>query len=127
MYAVLLDNYVKMERYNEGLTLIKENVLASNKKIHAALVQQNFSNEQFIAMEASVQQDIALQVNNSLQHIGLSVEEWRQNYCEPDAPYYLVAQSSSLHMVNILKVLFVTEQYELFEKLMEVYKKIFTH
>ncbi|MET4562088.1 hypothetical protein ABIA69_003273 [Lysinibacillus parviboronicapiens] len=123
MYAVLLDNYVKMERYNEGLTLIKENVLASNKKIHAALVQQNFSNEQFIAMEASVQQDIALQVNNSLQHIGLSVEEWRQNYCEPDAPYYLVAQSSSLHMVNILKVLFVTEQYELFEKLMEVYKK----
>ncbi|MEB2301818.1 hypothetical protein LAV72_19620 [Lysinibacillus xylanilyticus] len=123
LYAVLLDQYVKMERYQEGLQLLKEHVLASNKKIHAALVQNNYSNEQFIAIEASVQQDIALHVNNSLQHIGLSVEEWRQHYRQPEIPYSLVAQSASLHMLNILKVLFVTEQYELFEKLMEIYKK----
>jgi len=123
LYAVLLDQYVKMERYQEGLQLLKEHVLASNKKIHAALVQNNYSNEQFIAIEASVQQDIALHVNNSLQHIGLSVEEWRQHYRQPELPYSLVAQSASLHMLNILKVLFVTEQYELFEKLMEIYKK----
>ncbi|WP_285398156.1 hypothetical protein [Lysinibacillus sp. fls2-241-R2A-57] len=123
LYAVLLDHYVRMERYQEGLLLLQEHVLASNKKIHASLVQKNYSNEQFIAIEASVQQDIALHVNNSLQHIGLSVEEWRQHYRQPDTPYYLVAQSASLHMLNILKVLFVTEQYELFEKLMEIYKK----
>ncbi|MGE7691819.1 hypothetical protein ACQKMI_21800 [Lysinibacillus sp. NPDC097214] len=123
LYAVLLDQYVKMERYQEGLQLLKEHVLASNKKIHAALVQNNYSNEQFIAIEASVQQDIALHVNNSLQHIGLSVEEWRQHFRQPEMPYSLVAQSASLHMLNILKVLFVTEQYELFEKLMEIYKK----
>ncbi|MGE7916285.1 hypothetical protein [Lysinibacillus xylanilyticus] len=123
LYAVLLDHYVRMERYQEGLLLLKEHVLASNKKIHATLVQKNYSNEQFIAIEASVQQDIALHVNNSLQHIGLSVEEWRQRYDHPDTSYYLVAQSASLHMLNILKVLFVTEQYEVFEKLMEIYKK----
>lgn len=123
LYAVLLDHYVKMGHYQEGLQLLKEHVLASNKKIHASLVQNNYSNEQFIAIEASVQQDIALHVNNSLQHIGLSVEEWRQHYRQPEAPYSLVAQSASLHMLNILKVLFVTEQYELFEKLMEIYKK----
>ena len=123
IYAVLLDTYVRLERYQEGLTLLKEHGLASNKKINAALAQQNFSNEQLIAIEASVQQDIALQVNNSLQHIGLSVEEWRQHYRQPDAPYFSVAQSASLHMINILKILFVTEQYELFEKLIEVYKK----
>jgi hypothetical protein len=123
LYAVLLDHYVRMERYQEGLLLLKEHVLASNKKIHATLVQKNYSNEQFIAIEASVQQDIALHVNNSLQHIGLSVEEWRQRYHHPDTSYYLVAQSASLHMLNILKVLFVTEQYEVFEKLMEIYKK----
>ena len=64
-------------------------------------------------------------MNNSLQHIGLSVEEWRRNYRQPDAPYYVVAQSASLHMLNILRVLFVTEQYELFEKLMEIYKNIY--
>ncbi|MFJ7669447.1 hypothetical protein ACIQXI_20455 [Lysinibacillus sp. NPDC097195] len=123
LYAVLLDTYVRLGRYQEGLTLLKEHGLASNKKINAALVQQNYSKEQLIAIEASVQQDIALQVNNSLQHIGLSVEEWRQHYRQPNAPYFLVAQSASLHMINILKVLFVTEQYELFEKLIEVYKK----
>ncbi|MEX3747484.1 hypothetical protein [Lysinibacillus xylanilyticus] len=123
LYAVLLDHYVRMERYQEGLLLLKEHVLASNKKINATLVQKNYSNEQFIAIEASVQQDIALHVNNSLQHIGLSVEEWRQRYHHPDTSYYLVAQSASLHMLNILKVLFVTEQYEVFEKLMEIYKK----
>lgn len=123
LYAVLLDTYVRLERYQEGLVLLKEHGLASNKKINAALVQQNYSNEQLIAIEASMQQDIALQVNNSLQHIGLSVEEWRQNYRQPDAPYFLVAQSASMHMINILKILFVTEQYELFEKLIEVYKK----
>lgn len=123
LYAVLLDTYVRLERYHEGLTLLKEHGLASNKKINAALAQQNFSKEQLIAIEASVQQDIALQVNNSLQHIGLSVEEWLQHYRQPDAPYFSVAQSASLHMINILKILFVTEQYELFEKLIEVYKK----
>ncbi|MGE7999647.1 hypothetical protein ACQKOF_13365 [Lysinibacillus sp. NPDC093190] len=123
LYAVLLEHYVKMERYQEGLLLLKEHVLASNKKIHATLVQNNYSNEQFIAIEASVQQDVALHVNNSLQHIGLSVEEWRRHYRQPETPCYLVAQSASLHILNILKVLFVTEQYELFEKLMEIYKK----
>ncbi|MFJ7733332.1 hypothetical protein ACIQXF_15695 [Lysinibacillus sp. NPDC097231] len=123
LYAVLLDHYVRTGRYQEGLKLLKDNALASNKKIHATLVQKNYSNEQFIAIEASVQQDIALLVNNSLQHIGLSIEEWRRHYRQPDAPYYFVAQSASMHMLNILKVLFVTEQYELFEKLMEIYKK----
>ncbi len=112
-----------MERYEEGLLLLKEHVLASNKKINAVLVQQDYSKEQLIALEASVQKDIALHVNNSLQHIGLSVEEWRQHYRQPDSSYYLVAQSASLHMINILKILFVTEQFELFEKLIEVYKK----
>lgn len=123
LYAVLLDTYVRMERYEEGLLLLKEHVLASNKKINAVLVQQDYSKEQLIALEASVQKDIALHVNNSLQHIGLSVEEWRQHYRQPDSSYYLVAQSASLHMINILKILFVTEQFELFEKLIEVYKK----
>jgi len=123
LYAILLDHYVKATRYEDGLLLLKEHVLASNKKINTSLVQKNYSSEQLIAIEAYVQQDIALQVNNSLQHIGLSVEEWRQNYRQPDVPYYIVAQSASLHMLNILRVLFVTEQFELFEKLMEIYKK----
>ena len=64
-------------------------------------------------------------MNNSLQHIGLSVEEWRRYYRQLETPCYLVAQSASLHMLNIVKVLFVTEQYELFEKLMEIYKNIY--
>ncbi|MEK5230398.1 hypothetical protein MHB42_01255 [Lysinibacillus sp. FSL K6-0232] len=123
LYAVLLDHYIKMGRYEDGLLLLKEHVLASNKKIHASLVQKNYSKEQFITIEAYVQQDIALHVNNSLQHIGLSVEEWRQHYRHKEAPYYAVAQSASLHMLNILRILFVTEHFELFEKLMEIYKK----
>ncbi len=32
LYAILLDHYVRTERYHEGLTLLKEHKLASNKK-----------------------------------------------------------------------------------------------
>ena len=123
LYAMLLQNYVQNGNYAKGLKLLKEQALVSGKKIHEALVQQKYNDEQFIAIESAIQKDIAMQVNNSLQQIGASVEEWRQHYRDPEAAYYGTAQSSSLNMMNILKVLFVTEQYELFEKLMEMYKK----
>ena len=123
LYAMLLQNYVQTGNYAKGLKLLKEQALVSSKKIHEALVQQKYNDEQFIAIESAIQKDIAMQVNNSLQQIGASLEEWRQHYRDPKATYYGAAQSSSLNMMNILKVLFVTEQYELFEKLMEMYKK----
>ena len=123
LYAMLLQNYVQTGNYSKGLKLLKEQALVSSKKIHEALVYKKYSHEQFIAIESAIQKDIAIQVNNSLQQIGASVEEWRQHYRDPEAPYYYTAQSSSLNMMNILKVLFVMEQYELFEKLMEMYKK----
>lgn len=123
LYSILLQNYVQIGNYTKGLKLLREQSLISSKKIHEALLNKNFSHEQFIAIESAIQKDIAIQVNNSLQQIGASVEEWRRSYRNPEAPYYFTAQSSSLHLTNILKVLFVTEQYELFEKLMEMYKK----
>lgn len=123
LYAILLQNYVQTGNYKKGLKLLREQALISSKKIHEALLNKNYSHEQFIAIESAIQKDIAIQVNNSLQQIGASLEEWRRHYRDPKAPYYYTVQSSSLHMMNILKVLFVTEQYELFEKLMEMYKK----
>ena len=123
LYAILLQNYVYTGNYSKGLKLVKEQVLVSSKKIHEALVHKNYTPEQFIAIESSIQKDIAILVNNSLQQIGASLEEWRRHYRDPEAPYYATVQSSSRNMINILKVLFVTEQYELFEKLMEIYKK----
>lgn len=123
LYAILLRNYVQTGNYMKGLKLLKDQVLVSSKKIHEALVHKNYSPEQFIAIESAIQKDIAIQVNNSLQQIGASLEEWRRHYRDPEAPYYATVQSSSQNMMNILKVLFVTEQYELFEKLMEIYKK----
>ena len=123
LYAILLKNYVETENYMKGLKLLKEHVLVSSKKIHETLVHENYSSKQFIAIESAIQKDIAIQVNNSLQQIGASLEEWRKHYRDPKVPYYATVKSSSLHMLNILKVLFVTEQYELFDKLMELYKK----
>ena len=123
LYAILLQNYVQTGNYIKGLKLLKEQALVSGKKIHAAVVHKNYSPEQFIAIESSIQKDIAILVNNSLQQIGASLEEWRKHYHDPKAPYYATVQSSSLNMMNILKVLFATEHYELFEKLMEIYKK----
>ena len=123
LYAMLLQNYVQIGNYAQGLKLLKEQALVSSKEIHAALVHKKYNDEQFVAIESAIQKDIAMQVNNSLQQIGVSLEEWRKHYRNPEAAYYSTAQSSSLNMMNILKVLFVTEHYELFEKLMEMYKK----
>lgn len=123
LYAILLQYYVQKGSYESGFKLLQEHALASSKKIYEALVHKKYTNEQFVAIESAMQKDIAMQVNNSLQQIGASLEEWRRHYLDADAPYFFVTQSSSLHMMNVLKILFVTEQYELFEKLMEMYKK----
>ncbi|PKC51057.1 hypothetical protein RhiirA1_484644, partial [Rhizophagus irregularis] len=38
-------------------------------------------------------------------------------------PFYPIALMASKHICNLLKALFATEQYDLFDKLMEVYTK----
>ena len=74
-------------------------------------------------IEATVQQDIAFIVDNSLQYISASLDIWRTSYQNEESDYYVIAEMTSRHMCNLMKVFFVTEQFALLEKLMETYKK----
>ncbi|MEG0258377.1 MAG: hypothetical protein RR595_06330 [Lysinibacillus sp.] len=123
LYAELLSNYVKAGQYEQGLQLLRTHELASSESIFEVITTEKAKDEQFIAIEAAVQRDIAMLVDNSLTHVGVSTEEWRANYKDAQVDYFKIAKNTSLHVMDILKILFVTEQFELFEKLMDIYKK----
>lgn len=79
--------------------------------------------EALFKIEATVQRDIAYIVHNSPQYVWQSIEVWLQQYQNEESPYFEISEMTSKHLCNLLKALFATEQFELFEKLMEIYNK----
>ncbi|WP_042470244.1 hypothetical protein [Bacillus ndiopicus] len=74
-------------------------------------------------LEASVQRGIASIVDGSPQNIRQSLAKWQGDYRVKKGPYAEIALMTSKHVCNILKSLWATEQFELFERLIEIYRK----
>ena len=62
-------------------------------------------------------------VDHSPQHVLQSIEKWLKQYKERESPFYPIAKMTSQHVCNLLKALFATEQFELFEQLINIYIK----
>lgn len=118
----LIDALVKEERYEEAFKYVCEFQLASCEVIQHYL-NANYDEDTLYRVEATVQQDIAYIVDNSLQYIGASIETWRESYQQVESMYYQIAEMTSKHICNLLKIFFVMERFDLFERLMETYKK----
>ncbi len=121
-FYMIIQSLVQVEDFNQVIKLLTEHEIASCKAIY------NYFNEPFDEhvlhkIEATVQQDIAFLIDESPRNIRKSIDSWREQYASPTSSYYSIAKMTSRHVCNLLKALFATEQYELFEKLMEVYKK----
>ena len=121
LFFVLLNTLVKEEQWNEAFALITSYELASCSAIFELLQDQNA--EMLHLIEATVQQDIAVLVDGTTQIIRDSLVTWKTHHLQKNSPYYEIAQQTSQHVCNLLKILFIKEQDLLVEKLLAVYKK----
>lgn len=123
IFYILVDAYIHKNQFRDALRLLKDYEIASCTAIYEYLNQDGDEENSLHRIEATVQRDIIFIVDHSPQHIKQSLDLWLQGYHQEGSPYYEIAIMSSKHISNILKTLFATEQYELFDKLMEVYMK----
>lgn len=123
IFFIVVDALVKNEQYFDVLQLMKEYEIASCTSIYDFLNANEFDRDLLLKIEATVQRDIAYITDQSYQHVVQSIEKWLQQYKDIESPYYSIAKGTSKHVCNLLKALFATEQYELFEQLMSIYKK----
>lgn len=103
--------------------LMKEYEIASCTSIYDFLNAKAFDKDLLLKIEATVQRDIAYIVDHSPQHVLQSIEKWLKQYKEIESPFYPIAKMTSQHVCNLLKALFATEQFELFEQLINIYIK----
>lgn len=123
LFYVYINALVQNGQYTDVVPLIKEHVIASCTSIYNHLNSDEHHEDLLYRIQTTIQYDIALIVDNSPQHVVKSIESWLQHYQVPDSPYYYIAIQTSKHLCNLLKVFFVTKQFDLFEHLMEIYKK----
>lgn len=123
IFYILIDALVQNSKYHEVIELLKQHEIASCISLYAYFNREHSDQNAIFKIEATVQRDIAYIVDNSPQHVVQSIEIWLQDYHDEQSHYFEIAHMSSKHLCNILKSLFVTQHYELFEKLIEVYKK----
>lgn len=122
VFYVVMDALVQEKQFSTVFRLLQEHELASCTAIYDVL-NTSTATEILHKIEATVQLDIAFLVDGSTHYILDSVRVWQEQYVSPKSPYWQVAEMTSRHVCNVLKTLFAEEQFEVFEKLMSVYKK----
>lgn len=122
VFYVLLDALVKEGQFKQAFQLMKNYELATCTDVFELLQLEHIKDE-LHKIEAIVQQDIAVLVDGSAQRIRESLATWQMYYLDKKGSYFIIAEMTSLHFCNLLKILFYEEQDLLLEKLLSVYKK----
>lgn len=123
LFYILIDALVQNNKFHDVIDLLKQHEIASCTSLYGYFNREQFDQDAIFKVEATVQRDIAYLVHNSPQRVVQSIDVWLQTYQNEKSSYYEITLMTSKHICNILKSLFVTEHFELFEKLMEVYSK----
>lgn len=121
VFFVLIDALVIEEEFEQAYELLLHYELASCEAIYMLLNEQK--NEQIHLIEATMQRDIAMLVDQSVQNMRESLTIWQMQRADKRSDYFQLAKSSSKHVSNLLKILFVQEEDILLEKLLDAYKK----
>ncbi|MER2115581.1 MAG: Fe-S-cluster redox enzyme [Solibacillus isronensis] len=122
VFYELINSVVKEEQFELGIELLKNYELASCAAIFQ-LLHADETETILHMIEATVQRDIAQLVDGSPQNIRESIIIWQQQYSNKNNDYYRIAEMTSQHICNLLKILFWAEEDLLVEKLLAVYKK----
>lgn len=122
VFFVLLNTLVHENQFEMASKLIRNHELATCTVIFE-LLQSSDANQELHKIEANVQQNIAELVDGSVQNMRESLKLWQAHYLDRKGPYWPIAEMTSLHVCNLLKILFHEEQDILLEKLLFIYKK----
>lgn len=121
IFYIYIGALIEKKQYEQVMHLLKEHEIASCTAIYNYLNNEQ-NKDLLFKIEAQVQIDIAFLVDNSPQHIGRSIEKWNDVY-KQNSHYNSIANMTSIHFCNILKACFATKHFDLFDRLMEIYKK----
>lgn len=122
VFFELVNAFVEQNQLANAWKLIQHYELATCTVIFELLHEEN-PQPMLHKIEAEVQQDIAVLVDGTTHIIRDSLATWQEHYLMKKGPYYEVANRTSKHVCNLLKILFYAEQDALVEKLLAVYKK----
>lgn len=115
-FYMYIEALTKQKKYTLAFDILKNYEMATMTSLYRYLHEP--SSENLIAIEAAFQKNIALLIDDSVSYIKQSLEKWYNEYT-----IRVDAFISSHYICYLLEILFVCEQYELFERLMEVYSK----
>lgn len=123
VYTLILHALVEHQLYDDALRLLKQFELASCTSIYEVL--NGTSDEAALAkIEATVQRDITAIMKKPVSEMMEAITLWKGNYLnDSNQGLFKISKSTVKHIQAILKVLFITEQFDCFEKLMDVYKR----
>lgn len=122
LYYLILNTFVKRGLYEEAFQLIQHVELATCSAIYRVINGDN-SEEALAGIEATIQRDIMTVMKYPPDLMMEAIQLWRKEMEWPKSSSSKLANLSVRHISNVLKTLFVNEQYDGFEKLLEVYKK----
>lgn len=113
----------RLQRYEEIVGILKQFPIASCDALSLYLHTREIDN--LVQLEATMQRDIAYIVDQSHKNIRKSLQKWNYIYTVEGTKEYKIARQISSHTCRLLKAIFMTEQYSLFDKLMTAYNKYF--
>ncbi len=119
---LIVQTFVEQEMYNDCFDVLKQYEMASCTAIYNVL-NGDQTVEGLAKIEATVQRDIAQVLQMPPQKMMEAIQKWQDLYRLPKTQYNEIARYTVRHLMNILKTLFVVEQLDSFEKILDVYKK----
>lgn len=122
IFYYVIEALVKTQQFDRVISLLNDYEIASCTEIYQYI--NKVQDEDLLhKIEASVQRGIACIVDGSTQHVRQSLVKWQESYLMKRGPYAEIVVMTSKHVCHILKSLWATEQLELFERLIEIYRK----
>lgn len=122
IYYHIIHTFVEAELYKEAYEILCTEEIASCTAIYEVL-NGDRSTEALAQIEATVQRDILEVYRLPAAKMMEAISEWHSDYQRRSSKSYAIASYTGRHVINILKTIFVCDELDCFEKLLEVYKK----
>ncbi|MER1999094.1 MAG: hypothetical protein ABS882_04905, partial [Lysinibacillus sp.] len=115
-FFMYFEALTQLNEHKYAIEVLYKYEIASTSSIFHYLQQPTVEN--FIAIEAAMQKNIALNIDQSVSYVKQSIDKWVAEYEQlPEA------WISSKYLCFLLETFFICEHFELFERLMDMYLK----
>lgn len=122
-FYITIEVLDRQQKYEEIVGILKQFPIASCEALSLYLHTKEI--DYLAQLEATMQRDIAYIVDQTHENIRKSIKRWQNLYLVEGTRENKIARQVSSHTCRLLKALFLTEQFSLFDKLMTAYNKYF--